>query len=90
MPRSWPPASRRSSWKGPARTTGLYDDSGGVGGNDQRPPPSTSSTVSSPQLLSTRHAAGAVTVIRHGALRSGWSKHAQTNRASSGSKDIHR
>ena len=39
-------------------------------------------------LLVTVHAAGALTVNRCGALRSGWSKQAQARRAPSGSKEL--
>jgi hypothetical protein len=69
--------------------TVLYVDRGGVSGKVQRRAESSSSTRGSPELLVTVHAGGAVTVKACGALRSGWSKHAQTNRASSGSKLIH-
>ena len=92
-PRSRPSTSRRISWKGPASTTGLYVESGGVSGKVHRRAgePSgacASSTTGSPELLTTRQVSGAVTVNACGALRSGWSKQAHTWRASSGSKEV--
>ena len=42
-----------------------------------------------PVLLVTSHCSGTRTVMPNTALRSGWSKQANTTRASSGSKLIH-
>ena len=60
-----------------------------MSGKIQRRAAPDSSISAPPELLVTVQAAGAVTVKACGALRSGWSKHAHTNRASSGSKLVH-
>ena len=76
--------SSRSSWNGPALTTATYVDSGRVGEAPRRPPSARSSTAGCTGLLTTVQARARSTVKACGALRSGWSKHAQARRASSG------
>ena len=67
----------------------MYVDSGGVSPYDHVLTPAAVETVASPVLLVTVHGSGTCTVIPKTALRSGWSKQANTTRASSGSKLIH-
>ena len=70
-------------------TTVTYGDSRGVSANIQtRPPSGSPSTTVGAELLSTVQVSGALTVKPCTALRSGWSKFAQTIRARSGSKLI--
>jgi hypothetical protein len=70
-------------------TTATYVDRGGVSGNRHlRAPPSAGVTTGSPLLLTTVQRSGATTVKACGALRSGWSKQAHANRASSGSNVV--
>ena len=77
----------RSSTKGPALTTGMYVDSGGESAKDHvRAPSCVVITALPPMLLVTDHRSGAWTLMPNTALRSGWSKQANTTRASSGSK----
>ncbi len=89
-PRSYSPTDRRTWWNGPALTTVLYGDSGGVGANFQTVDDPAASVWAAPELLVTVQPVGAVTVKACGAFRSGWSKQAQTNRAWSGSNVIQR
>ena len=51
--------------------------------------PSVVLIAASPVLLVTSHRSGTWTVMPKTALRSGWSKQANTMRASSGSKLVH-
>ena len=79
----------RSSTNGPALTTVTYVDIGGVSAYVQVLTPSLVLTSALPVLLVTSHCSGTWTVMPKTALRSGWSKQANTMRASSGSKLIH-
>src|SRR3954452_23979858 len=74
--------------KGPALTTGTYVDNRGVSAYRQVLTPPSVVTAASPVLLVTSHRSGTRTVIPNAALRSGWSKQAKTQRASSGSKEV--
>ena len=87
-PRSKPSRVLRSSTKGPALTTTTYVESRGVSAYVQVPTPSSVVTSASPVLLVTSHRSGTWTVMPNTALRSGWSKQANTTRASSGSKEV--
>ena len=51
--------------------------------------PSSVLTAALPVLLVTNHRSGTSTVMPNTALRSGWSKQANTIRASSGSNEVH-
>ena len=88
-------SSLRSTTYGPATSAVMYDEMRGVGSNAQRatstspaPVPVGSAFVPSASgagvgwLLTTSHAAGAVTVNANVALRSGCSKTANTRRES--------
>ena len=60
--------------QGPAQTVKRYVEIGGVVVNGRTP----SCSPSARPLATTVHSSGAVTVSVIGALRSGWSKHANT------------
>ncbi len=74
-----PSCSSRSTWYGPATRVTKYVDSGWVGANSHVP----GSTCSPGALPMTVQSGGAVTWNVYGALRSGWSKHANTEGAAS-------
>ena len=74
QPNGSPACSQVRECQGPAHTTKRYVEIGGVVVNDLTSP----SRPSSRPLATTVHADGASTVSEIGALRSGWSKHANT------------
>src|ERR1044072_8078249 len=71
-PSGMPSCSSRRTWYGPATTGPQYVDSGCVRSNSQTP----DSGLVPGALPITTQSAGATTWSVYGALRSGWSKHA--------------
>ena len=67
----------------------LYVDSGGVSANRHVRVAPSPATWASPVLLVAVHRSGTSAVIAKTAFRSGWSKQANTRRASSGSNVVH-
>ena len=74
-----PSCSSVRRWYGPATSVTKYVDRGGVWSKTHDP----GSTCRPGPLATTTQSTGARTVSRYGALRSGWSKHANTLGAAS-------